>query len=68
MELTEGFLESTAADSACQVTCCSLVENRPTADRLAPGQSRHPAKDKRRGVLSFENERFEPPRGNNAEI
>ena len=68
MKLTKGFLESTASDSACQVTCCSLVENRPTADRLAHGLSRHPTKDKRCGVLGFENERFEPPRGNNAEI
>ena len=68
VELTKGILESTASNSACQVACCSLVENRPKADRLTHGLSCHPAKDKRRGVLGFENERFEPPRGNNTEI
>ena len=68
MELTNGFLELTGSNSACQVACGSLVENRPVGDGLAQGLSRHPAEDKRRGVLGFKNERFEPPRGNDAEV
>ena len=68
VELVKGFLESTGIDPAGHVTSCSFVENRPTADRLAHGLSGHPAKDKRGGMLGFEDELFETPSGNDAEI
>lgn len=68
VELVKGFLESAGIDPTRHVACCSFVENRPTADRLAHGLSDHPPKDKRCGVLGFENELFEPPSGNDAEI
>ena len=68
VELVKGFLESTGIDPAGHVTSCSFVENGPTADRLAHGLSGHPAKDKRGGVLRFEDELFETPSGDDAEI
>jgi hypothetical protein len=68
VEFAKSFLESPAADLPCQVARRAIVEDCPEGNRLAERVSRYPAKKEWRGVLGFDDKRFEPSRGDDAQI
>ena len=68
IEFTKSDLEPPAADLLRQVTGDPVVEHCPEGKCLAEWPPCHSAKKKRRGMLGFDDERFQSASGDNAEV
>lgn len=68
IEFTKSDLEPSATDLLRQVTGDPAVEHCPEGKSLAEWPPCHSAKKKRRGMLGFDDERFQSARGDNAEV
>lgn len=68
VEVAEGVLEMSAAYLLRQVAGRTVVKDRPEGNRFTERASCYATKEKQRGVLGFDDERFESAEGDDAEI
>lgn len=68
IEFAECVVKPSAGDLLRQVMGGAVIEDRPEGKCFTERPPRHPAKKERRGMLGFDDERFQSARGDNAEV
>ncbi|MHB8954534.1 MAG: hypothetical protein ACYC4U_16305 [Pirellulaceae bacterium] len=68
IELVQGILELPPVNLLHEASCRTIVEHRPTTDGSVIRSAFGPTQQKRRRMLGFDNERFQPTRGYDADV